>query len=231
MITLSNIIIEICKKELKTRLGSKATIIPLIFTFILPVIVFLPKIYLLFSAQKSEPNYFSFIMFLIIPVMMTNIIGIHSFINEIRWKTFKTLLVAPIDIEEILIGKSLACILVGIIADLLLSLILLITGININLSILLLFFCLGPLVVIYATFLLVLGTLKFPKIAELGGGLYFSISGHVIAFLAIFLINIVFSGFQLLIDFLSIIMVSIFSLITYFSSKKMFNKEYLALSW
>ncbi|OLS24176.1 MAG: hypothetical protein HeimC3_20750 [Candidatus Heimdallarchaeota archaeon LC_3] len=228
---MTKIIIEICKKELKTRLGSKATLFPLTITFAIPLIIFLPRIYELFSSQNEEAKYFSLIFFLIIPVMIANTIGINSFINEIRWKTIKTLLIAPIEIEQIFLGKSLACIASGIIVNILLALSILITGIEITFSILILFFILGPLIVIYATFLLIIGTLKFPKIAESGGGIYFPIGGLLIVFLLFFFLQVLFNGNQLLIDFFSVFFISILSFLTYFSAKKLFNKENLVLSW
>jgi ABC-type transport system involved in multi-copper enzyme maturation permease subunit len=231
VIKIIEIQFEICKKELQTRLGSKSMLFPLVLTFAIPIFVFLPQIYQMFSSPKEETKFISLIFFLIIPVMITNTIGINTFINEIRWKTIKTLLVAPIDVGEIFLGKCLACVVVGVVTDLLLSFSLLIWGIEINFSIFVLFFCLGPLIVVYTTFLLVIGTLKFPKIAETGAGVYFSIGGLLFIFFLLFLLYLVLNESQFYFDILSIFVMSILSFITYFSAKKLFNKEKLVLSW
>ena len=226
-----NISIEICKKELLTRFGSKASAIPLFFTFIIPILVFLPQMYNLFKSSEKESHLIAMMFFLILPIMVTNIIGISAFINEIRWKTIKTLLITPIDMGELFIGKSLACIVTGTIADLCISLYLINSGINLNFSNMILFFVLGPFTIIFTTFILIIGTSKYPKIAENGGGIYFSIIALMIVFLLLFSLQIFLNTAQEFIDILFIIITGLLSLLAYFYAKKIFSTEILVTSW
>ncbi|MFX0085584.1 MAG: ABC transporter permease subunit, partial [Candidatus Hodarchaeota archaeon] len=116
-----NIILEICKKELKTRFGSKRVLLPLLIPIGIPILVFIPEIQEVMSQTEPESELVSFLLFLLIPVMVTTLVGITAFINEIRWKTIKSILVAPVSEGEILLGKSLACIVVGLLVEVLIS--------------------------------------------------------------------------------------------------------------
>ncbi|MFX0064739.1 MAG: ABC transporter permease subunit [Candidatus Hermodarchaeota archaeon] len=133
-----NVIVEICKKELKTRFGSKRVILPMVPSIGIPILAFVPQLLVYISQAEPESVYLTFLMFLIIPVMITTLVGINTFINEIRWKTIKSLLAAPVSEEEIFIGKSLACIITGLLAEVFLSGIILIYLQNIDISIVML---------------------------------------------------------------------------------------------
>ena len=228
---MSVIIFEICKKELLVRFGSKSSIFQLLFALAIPLAVFLPQTTQIFLSNSNEFYEVQMIFFLIIPIMASNLIGISTFINEIRWKTIKTILVAPIDINDIFIGKSLACIMSGIVTDLLISFYLFLNGININLSILMLFFVIGPLIIILSTFLLIIVTLKFPNLAENGGSLYLSIGGLMIIFFILILVKVIINSPQFVIDIINSFIIGIMVLLTFNYAKKIFNKEQLALSW
>lgn len=228
---MTAIIIEICKKELMIRFGSKASNIYLLFTLAIPIAVFLPQTTQMFLSQTDEYSVIKLVFFLIIPIMTANLIGISTFINEIRWKTIKTLLVAPIDMNEIFLGKSLACILSGIVADLVLASFLVINGINITFSILMLFFVIGPLIVILSTFMLIIVTLKYPNLAENGGSLYFSMGGLMLVFLLLFLVKIIIDTPQFTIDIIYSLIIGALAISTFSYAKKIFNKDQLALSW
>ena len=231
VILMGNISIEICKKEFLARFGSKASFIPLIITFAIPIIVFIPQMFIMFKSPEKESKLVAWMFFLILPVMVTNIIGISAFINEIRWKTIKTLLIAPIDMSQLFIGKSLASIMTGIIADFFISLFLIGNGISLNFTNALLFFILSPLTIIFSTFILIIGTSKYPKVAENGGGIYFSIIALIIVFSLLLILQTVLNTAQEVIDILFILIIGLLSLITYFYAKKLFNTETLATSW
>lgn len=223
--------IEICKKEFLTRFGTKASIIPLVFTLAIPVIAFLPQIFTLFTSSENDSHLVAMLFFLIIPVMVTNIFGISAFINEIRWKTIKTLLIAPIDMGQLYIGKSLACILAGVVTDFLLTIFLVSGGVELTLSNIMLFLILGPLTITFTTFILIIGSSKYPKLAENGGGIYFSIFSLIVVFLLLILLQFLVNNRQELVDSLFILIIGTLSLIAYFYAKKMFNTENLATSW
>lgn len=228
---MSLIIIEICKKELAIRFGSKASNIYLLLTLAIPMAVFLPQTTQVFLSPSTEYSDIKLVFFLIIPIMISNLIGISTFINEIRWKTIKTLLIAPIDMNEIFLGKSLACILAGIVTDLLLAGFLVINGISINISILMLFFVIGPLIVILSTFLLIIITIKYPNLAENGGSLYFSMGGLMLVFLLLFIIKFLLNVPQFTIDIIYSLIIGILAFSTFYYAKNIFNKDQLALSW
>ena len=228
---MSTIVFEICKKELLVRFGSKSSNVYLLFTLAIPIAIFLPQTAQMFTTNSKEFPEIKIIFFLIIPIMVSNLIGISTFINEIRWKTIKTLLVAPIEMNDIFIGKSLACIMLGIVTDLLLSFYLVLIGININVSILMLFFIIEPLIVVLSTFLLIIVTLKYPGLAENGGSLYFSMGGLMVVFLILFTIKIIINAPQFIIDIIYSIIIGILVFLTFYYAKKNFNKEQITLSW
>jgi ABC-type transport system involved in multi-copper enzyme maturation permease subunit len=225
-----NVVTDIGKKELRTRFGSKSVVLPILLAMGLPLLVFIPQ--LLKTMNQAEPGseYISLMFFLVFPVMITTLVGIHTFINEIRWKTIKSILVAPISEGEIFLGKSMACIVVGLLVEAFLSMIVLIFVDDVTISILLLIFLIGPLSVIFTTFIFILGTLRFPAIAENGGAVLMPIGGLLI----IFLISIFLKEFLVIDPTLHGVMLSLIITIftggAYYISKKWFNRERLVLS-
>lgn len=106
-------------------------IVPLMFVIIIPIIMLiaiyfssrgigqingldnmmvkLPIEYSKFSIPelvlKAGVNYFFPSLFLIIPIMASNIIGASSFVGEREHKTMETLLYTPVSIEKLFISK------------------------------------------------------------------------------------------------------------------------------
>ncbi len=225
-----NIIIEICKKELKMRFGSKRVLLPLLISMGIPTLVFIPKLQELMSQTDPESELIRFLFFLIIPIMATTLIGITSLINEIRWKTIKPLLVAPVTEGEIILGKSLACIITGLSVEQVLSGIIFLSVKPINTSTLMLLGVVGPLSVVFTTFVFIIGLIKFPTIAEGGGAILLPMSGCLI----IFLIFIILKGFihgdlVLIYTILGLMLLLLIGLI-FSLAKKWFNREALVLS-
>ncbi len=222
--------IEICKKELRTRFGSKSVVLPMLLAIGIPILVFVPQLLEVMNQSEPRTEYISLMFFLVIPVMITTLVGIHTFINEIRWKTIKSILVAPISEGEIFLGKSMACIIVGLLVEAFLSVIVLIFVDDVAVSILLLIFLIGPLSVIFTTFIFILGTLRFPAIAENGGAVLMPMGGLFI----VFLISIFLKEFLGISSMLHGILLSfIITILTggaYYISKKWFNRERLVLS-
>ena len=225
-----NITLEICKKELKTRFGSRKVLLPLLISMGIPILVFIPELQELMSQTDPESEFTRFLLFLIIPIMATTLIGITSFINEIRWKTIKPLLAAPVTEGEIILGKSLACIITGLSVELVLSGFIILSVKTINISIIMLLSVIGPLSVVFTTFVFIVGLIKFPTIADGGGAILLPMSGCLI----IFLILIILKGFipenPLLIYIILASMIVLLIGLIFSLTKKWFNRETLVLS-
>ncbi|MFX1251796.1 MAG: hypothetical protein ACFFCZ_09330 [Promethearchaeota archaeon] len=224
-----NVIVEICKKELKTRFGSKRVILPMVPSIGIPILAFVPQLLVYISQEEPESIYLTFLIFLVIPVMITTLVGINTFINEIRWKTIKSLLVAPVSEEEIFIGKSLACIITGLLAEALLSGIILIYLQNIDISLIMLFIGVGPLSVIFTTFIIIIGTSRFPNIADGGGVVFIPMSGLVIIFMIFFLLREFLKINLALVYVILALIIAILTCGAYFIAKQWFNRENLVL--
>jgi ABC-type transport system involved in multi-copper enzyme maturation permease subunit len=224
-----NVAAAICKKEIKIRFGSKRVFLPMIFSVGVPMLVFIPNLIEAFSQTEHESEYLRFLLFLILPVMITTLIGINTFINEIRWKTIKSLLVAPVTEGEIFLGKSMACIVTGLVTEVFLSGLILFSLNSIEIPVILLLIVIGPLSVIFTTFIFIIGTSRFPSIAEGGGAILMPISGLLIIFTTFFLLN----GFlELNTTFVYVILtlfLTFLVFVTYFFAKRWFNKEKLIL--
>jgi len=220
----------ICKKELKIRFGSKRVLLPMLFSLGIPMLVFIPRLLDTFSQTEYESEFLRFLLFLIIPVMVTTLVGINTFINEIRWKTIKLLLVAPISENEIFLGKSMACIVTGLITQTLLSGIILFTRNSIELSTILLLFTIGPLSVIFTTFIFIIGTSRFPSIAEGGGSILMPMGGLLIIFSIFFLLMGYFHMNMIFVYTILALVLTFFVYVTYFLAKRWFNREILVLS-
>jgi len=220
----------ICKKELKIRFGSKRVLLPMLFSLGIPMLVFIPRLLDTFSQTEYESEFLRFLLFLIIPVMVTTLVGINTFINEIRWKTIKLLLVAPISENEIFLGKSMACIVTGLITQTLLSGIILFTRNSVELSTILLLFTIGPLSVIFTTFIFIIGTSRFPSIAEGGGSILMPMGGLLIIFSIFFLLMGYFHMNMIFVYTILALVLTFFVYVTYFLAKRWFNREILVLS-
>ncbi|MFW9854399.1 MAG: hypothetical protein ACFFFG_05035 [Candidatus Thorarchaeota archaeon] len=190
----------------------------------------MPQLIAFMSQTDSEAEYFILLFFLMLPVMGTTLVGITTFINEIRWKTIKPLLAAPVSEGIILLGKSLACIIAGVMIDGILSLIILFSGLPFHLSRVLLLFVVGPLSVVFTTFLFILGTSKLPSIVESGGVVLLPMGGLLIIFGMFFLLKGVFQ-FDTVIAYLLLsvgLLMAIF--VTFFLAQRLFDRETLVLA-
>ena len=97
----------------------------------------------------------------------------NAFLNEIKWKTIKSLLVAPVSEKEIFMGKSLACIITGLIVEVCLAVIILaFLPIPVDVPILITLLVIGPLLIMFATFLIISATSRFPSSAEGGAAAF-----------------------------------------------------------
>lgn len=221
---------EICYKELKVRFGSMKVLLPMLISLGIPVVAFMPQLLVSMSQTNLEFEYINMLFFLMLPVMGTTLIGITTFINEIRWKTIKPLLAAPVSEEVILLGKSLACVIAGITIDGILVLLILFSGVPFSLSRILLLFVVGPLSVIFTTFLFILGASKLPSIVEGGGVVLMPMGGLLIIFSIFFLLNGIFQ-FDTVMTYLVLsvgLLVAIF--VTFFLAQRLFDRETLVLA-
>jgi ABC-type transport system involved in multi-copper enzyme maturation permease subunit len=202
----------------------------MLLTIGIPILVFTPQ--LLETTVQAEPGseYIRLMLFLLIPIMITTLVGINTFINEIRWKTIKSILVAPVSEGEIFIGKSMACIIVGLLVETFLSVLVLITIDNLDISILILLFLIGPLSVIFTTFIFIIGTSRFPAIAENGGAVLMPMGGLLIIFLIFFFLKEFLGINPTLHGVMISIIISILTCGAYFLAKRGFNRESLVLS-
>jgi len=225
-----SVVMEICKKELKTRFGSKRVLLPMLIPIGMPILIFIPRLLEVMSQPDQESEFLRILLFLILPVMVTTLIGITTFINEIRWKTIKSLLVAPVSEGEIFIGKSLACIITGLVTEAFLSTIIIFSVKITDISVVLLLFVIGPLTVIFTTFIFVMGTSRFPTIAEGGGAILMPTSGLLIVYI-IFLTLRVFFQMNSMLSYLALaLVISILLCITYLLGIRWFNRETLLLT-
>ena len=225
-----SVVMEICKKELKTRFGSKRVLLPMLIPIGMPILIFIPRLLEVMSQTDLESEFLRFLLFLILPVLVTTLVGITTFINEIRWKTIKSLLVAPVSEGDIFIGKSLACIITGLVTEAFLSIIIIFSLNIVDISVILLLFVIGPLSVIFTTFIFVMGTSRFPTIAEGGGAILMPTSGLLIIFI-IFLILRTFFQITSMLSYLTLALVIVILIcITYLLGIRWFNRETLLLT-
>ncbi len=220
----------ICKKELKIRFGSKRVLLPMLFSIGIPMLVFIPRLLETFSQTEPGSEFIRFMFFLIIPAMVTTLVGINSFINEVRWKTINHLLVAPISENEIFLGKSMACIIAGLATEAFLSGLVLLSLNSVDLSIILLLFAIGPLSVILTTFIFIIGTSRFPAIAEGGGAILMPMGGLSVIFMIFFLLIEILKMSIIFVYVILALTITILVCVTYFGAKKWFNGEKLVLS-
>jgi hypothetical protein len=225
-----NVISEICLKELKTRFGSKKVLFPLFISLGFPILVFIPRLQEAMTHTDPETEFIRLLFFLIIPTMVVTIVGITSFISEIRWKTIKPLLVAPISEGEILIGKSLACIIPGVLIEAILSVIIILSVQTLDLSILLLLFVIGPLSVIFTTFIFIIGVSKFPAIADGGGSILMPMGSISLVFLLFLGLKIILQLSTITVYIFLALILSLLIPLVFLVAKNLFNRETLVLS-
>ncbi|MHA1968531.1 MAG: hypothetical protein ACW964_12085, partial [Candidatus Hodarchaeales archaeon] len=111
--------------------------------------------------------------------------------------------------------KSLACIIPGVLIEAILSVIVILSVQTLDLSILLLLFVIGPLSVIFTTFIFIIGISKFPAIVDGGGSILMPMGSISLVFL-------LFLGLK--------IFLQLSTITVYIVAKNLFNRETLVLS-
>lgn len=224
---MNSVIIEIGKKELKTTFKSKAIILPLLMAIGIPlfaIISTLPAI----AQGGTEGVYAILLMLLLIPTVITSLVGMNAFLNEIKWRTIKSLLVAPVSEKEIFIGKSLACIIAGLIVEVCLVVIVFIfLPIAVDIPILIILLLIGPLLVMFATFLIIAATSKFPSSAEGGAAGFIPFGGIIGIFMLCFFLQRLLRIGPTLTNIMIALVIAVFTILTYFIATKWFNRERL----
>ena len=224
---MDSVIIEIGKKELKTTFKSKAIILPLLMAIGIPlfaIIQVLPAI----AQGGTEGVYAILLMLLLIPTVITSLVGMNAFLNEIKWRTIKSLLVAPVSEKEIFIGKSLACIIAGLIVEVCLVVIVFIfLPIAVDIPILIILLVIGPLLVMFATFLIIAATSKFPSSAEGGAAGFIPFGGITGIFLFCFFLQRLLQIGPTLTNIMIALVIAVLTILTYFIATKWFNRERL----
>jgi len=224
---MNSVIIEIGKKELKTTFKSKAIILPLLMAIGIPlfaIISTLPAI----AQGGTEGVYVILLTLLLIPTVITSLVGMNAFLNEIKWRTIKSLLVAPVSEKEIFIGKSLACIIAGLIVEVCLVVIVFIfLPIAVDIPILIILLLIGPLLVMFATFLIIAATSKFPSSAEGGAAGFIPVGGIMGIFLFCFFLQRLLRIGPTLTNIIIALVIAVLTILTYFIATKWFNRERL----
>jgi len=170
---MNKVIIEIGKKELKTTFKSKSIILPLLMAIGIPLFAIIPQLPKAVAEGGTEGIYLILFMLLLILTIITSLVGMNAFLNEIKWKRIKSLLVAPVSEKEIFMGKSLACIITGLIVEVCLAVIILaFLPIPVDVPILITLLVIGPLLIMFATFLIISATSRFPSSAEGGAAAF-----------------------------------------------------------
>ena len=183
---MNEALLEIVKKELKVTFKSKSSILSMLFAIGIPFFAFAP---LLAAAEKgSMPTSMVLLMLLLIPTEFAFSVGMNAFPNEIRWRTIKFLLVAPVSEREILVGKSLACVVAGLVVEGCVVAVLAFLPVPLDASVLITLLVIGPLLIAFSTFLIVLTTTRFPSSTEGGAAAFIPVGGLMgIFFLCFFL--------------------------------------------
>ena len=223
-------IIEIGKKELKTTFKSKSVILPLLMAIGIPLFAIIPQLPKAVAEGGMEGIYLMLFMFLLIPTIITSLVGMNAFLNEIKWRTIKSLLVAPVSEKEIFVGKSLACIISGLIVEACLAMVILaFLPIPIDVPILITLLVIGPLLVMFATFLIISATSRFPSSAEGGAAAFIPFFGIMAVFLLCFFLQRMLQMGPILTNIMIALMIAVFTFVTYFIATKWFNRERLVV--
>ena len=228
---MNSVVMEIGKKELKTTFKNKAIIVLLLLAVGIPIFSLVPQLSKAVAEGEIASVYLLLFMLLLIPTVMASMVGMNAFLNEIKWRTIKSLLVAPVSEKEIFMGKSLASITTGLIVEIcLVVLILVFFPIVVDIPILIILLVIGPLLVLFATFLIIAATSRFPSSAE-GGAANFIPVGGVLAvfFLGFFLLSLLKIDDPTLTNIIIALIVAGITFVTYIIATKWFNRERLVV--
>jgi ABC-type Na+ efflux pump permease subunit len=227
---MNNVIIEIGEKELKTTFKSKSVILPMLLAIGIPLFALIPQLSKAVAQGGAEGVYLILFMLLLIPTVITSLVGMNAFLNEIKWKTIKSLLVAPVSEKEIFIGKSLACIIPGLIVEACLAgIILVFLPMAIDIPILITLLVIGPLLIMFATFLIIAATSRFPGSAEGGAAVFIPVGGIMGIFLLCFFLQRLLQIGPILTNIMIALVIGILAFVTYFIAAKWFNRERLVV--
>jgi len=222
---MNNVIVEIGKKELKTTFKSKSVILPLLMAIGIPLFALIPQLPKAAAGGGLEGVYLILFMLLLIPTVITSLVGVNAFLNEIKWKTIKSLLVAPVSEKEIFVGKSLACIISGLIVEACLAVVILaFLPIPIDVPILITLLVIGPLLVMFATFLIISATSRFPSSAEGGAAAFIPVGGIIAVFLLCFFLQRLFKIGPTLTNIMIALILAVLAFVTYIIATKWFNR-------
>lgn len=225
---MNNVIVEIGKKELKTTFKSKSVILPLLMAIGIPLFALIPQLPKAAAGGGLEGVYLILFMLLLIPTVITSLVGMNAFLNEIKWKTIKFLLVAPVSEKEIFVGKSLACIISGLIVEACLAVVILaFLPIPIDVPILITLLVIGPLLVMFATFLIISATSRFPSSAEGGAAAFIPVGGIMAVFLLCFFLQRLFKIGPTLTNIMIALILAVLAFVTYIIATKWFDRERL----
>ena len=227
---MNSVIAEIGKKELKTTFRSKSIIIPLLMGIGIPLFAGL-FVTLQLAAEGSELIYAPLLFLQVLPaVIITALVGLNAFSNEINWRTIKSLLVAPVSEKEIFIGKSLACIVTGLVVEACLAVIILILlPIAVDIPILVILLAIGPLLVMFATFMIIAVTSRFPSSAAAGVGAaaFIPMIAILAVFFLCFFLQMLLQMNPIAMQVMIALIVATLTFVTYFIATKWFNRERL----
>ena len=225
---MNNVIVEIGKKELKTTFKSKSVVLPMLFAIGIPLFALIPQLPKAAAEGGLEGVYLILFMLLLIPTVITSLVGMNAFLNEIKWRTIKSLLVAPVSEKEIFVGKSLACIIAGLIVEACLAVVILaFLPIPVDVPILITLLGIGPLLIMFATFLIISATSRFPSSAEGGAAAFIPVGGIMGIFLLCFFLQRMLQMGPILTNIMIALVIAVFTFLTYFIATKWFNRERL----
>lgn len=224
---MNKVIIKIGKKELKTTFKSKSIILPMLLAIGIPLFSIVPSL-LEAAAEGTEIVYLFLFMLLLIPTVIASLVGMNAFLNEIKWRTIKSLLVAPVSEKEIFAGKSLVCIIVGLIVEACFAVVILIfLPIPVDVPILIMLLVIGPLLIMFATFLIVAVTSRFPSSAEGSVAAFIPGGGIIGIFLLCSFLQRILQVGPILTYIMIALVIAVFTFLTYFVAIKWFNRERL----
>jgi len=225
---MNNVIVEIGKKELKTTFKSKSVILPMLLAIGIPLFALIPQLPKAAAEGGLEGVYLIIFMLLLIPTVITSLVGMNAFLNEIKWRTIKSLLVAPVSKKEIFVGKSLACIIAGLIVEACLTVVILaFLPIPVDVPILITLLVIGPLLIMFATFLIISATSRFPSSAEGGAAAFIPVGGIMTVFLLCFFLQRLLKIGPTLTNIMIALILAVLTFVTYIIATKWFNRERL----
>jgi len=150
----------------------------------MPLFATIPQLPKAVAEGALEAVYLTVFMFLLIPTVITSLVGMNAFLNKIKCRTIKSLLVATVCEKEISVGKSLACIIARFIVEACLAVVILaFLPISIDVPILIRLLVIWPLLIMLAIFLIISATSRFPSSAEGGAVAFIPVGGIMAVFL------------------------------------------------